>query len=184
MNASSRESNSVQVWVILREVCCFGGHFLKRIHRQCYPQGRRKGFPLAWKWLIMVISFWLMPELSCCLGCHFYPSHPPCCISRSLYSLCLLFQLSYLTLHSAAVWSGVLLTFFRRQNSGCPYLPRSLKPGCRELGSQSNSSSSMRAKILLAWIISSRMQARNIKPNAMQLLSQLWMLIQFFLSRK
>lgn len=58
----------------------------------------------------------------------------------------------------AAAWAGLLLTFFRRQNSDCPYLPRRPKPGWRQLQNQSNSSSSMRAKILLVWIISLRMQ--------------------------
>lgn len=43
----------------------------------------------------------LMPELSCCLGCHFYSSHLLCCTSSSLYSLGLPFQLSDLTPRSA-----------------------------------------------------------------------------------
>lgn len=56
----------------------------------------------SWRWwntMVFPLS-WLISELSCCLGCHFYPSHLPCCISSSLYSLGLPFHLSDLTLHS------------------------------------------------------------------------------------
>lgn len=169
----------------MREVCCLGGHLLKKIRRQCHPQGRSKGFPLARKRLKMVKHDGVSPFLAYAraqLLCRMSLLSLPSSLLYQQQSLLFGASFSALLPHSlftspqttkAAVWSGVLLNFFRRQNSGWPYLPRS----CRELGNQSSSSSSMRAKILLTWIISFRIQAQNIKPNTMEFLSQPWMLI-------
>lgn len=126
----------------MREVCCLGEHLLKRIRRQCYPQGRSKGLSSARKRLKMV-KRWCFPfHVLCQSSAAVYDvtSTPP--IFPAVPAQSLLFGASFTALlpHSsfsspqtakAAVLSGLLLIFFRRQNSGWPYLPRSPKPGCR-----------------------------------------------------
>lgn len=122
MNVCSRESNPMQVWVMIREVCCLGGCLLKRIHmavvpwamrdRQAWGRGKEKDFPWpghGWEWWNTVVSLlsWLLPKLGWCLGCHPHPSHLPCSISSSLDSLGLPFQLSGLTLPSPLPLPGL-----------------------------------------------------------------------------
>ena len=183
MNVCSRESNSMQVWLMMREVCCLGRRLLKRIHtagcgtlsnesQAGSRQRQRKGLSLARKWLRVVkyggasaflayAKAWLLPGMS--------PPSLPFSLKHQQQSWLFGASFSALWPHSsfssaspraakAAAWSGLLLTFFTRQNSDGPYLPRSPEPGWRQLQNQSSSSSSMRAKILLAWIISLRMQ--------------------------
>lgn len=138
---------------------------------QWYPQGRSKGLLLARKWLKMVkhddaspflayARAQLLPRMSLVsLPSFLMYQQQSLLFGASFSALWPHSSFSFPQTAKAAVWSGVLLIFFRRQNSGQPYLPRSPKPGWRELGNQSISSSSLRAKILLAWIISFMMQA-------------------------
>lgn len=87
---------SVLPWKMFAEKDPYGNGTLKAEARDFHWPGN------GWRWwntMVFPLS-WLMPELSCCLGCHFHPSYLLCCISSSLYSLGLPFHLSDLTLHS------------------------------------------------------------------------------------
>lgn len=93
MNIHSRESNSVQVWVmIVLEKDPYGSGTPSN-ESQASSRQAKKGPEMSESGETLCCLFsWFMPELGCCLGCHPHFYRLPCSISISLDSFGLPFQ--------------------------------------------------------------------------------------------
>lgn len=67
-NACSREDNSVQVWVKMREVYCLGGRLLKRIHMPVVPSRQKQRTSVGQEMAEDGETQWCFPFLGLCQG--------------------------------------------------------------------------------------------------------------------